>query len=79
MEIDYDLIRLTMASLHVAICLGSRDYSLNHRDAWIYGIVVGWDETLPEVAEKHGWSKETQDRLASMHLVYKQIKDGKSE
>lgn len=78
-EPNYDPVSLTLESLHDTICLGSRDYSLNHRDAWIYGIVVGWDEALPEVAEKHRWSTETISRLESMHKIYKRLKDNKSE
>jgi hypothetical protein len=50
-----------------AICLDSRDYSLHHRDAWIYGILVGWDEDQAKMAQKH-WSISKSDaRLTRYH------------
>lgn len=52
----FDSIRSTMTG-------HSRDWSLNHRDAWLYGIIVGWDdengaydpEVLRELKESFGW------------------------
>lgn len=41
-------------SLHDTIVYDSKDYSLNRRDMWIYGIVVGWfdDEETKEGVRK---------------------------
>ena len=52
----FDSIRSTMTG-------HSRDWGANHRDAWLYGIVVGWDDengnynpdVLSELKESFGW------------------------
>lgn len=42
-----------------AIVFDSRDWVENKRDAWIYGIVVGWDDdSLNELAQKFRWDKD---------------------
>lgn len=42
----------------------SRDWGAWHRDAWLYGILVGWSgEAMRELAERHGWSDEDVARL----------------
>lgn len=74
---NYDTNHLVLQSLHDVIALSSRDYSTNHRDAWVYGIVIGWGDAIDEVANKHGWSPETIERLKNMHIVYERIKSGK--
>jgi hypothetical protein len=58
------------ASVRDAICLGSRDYSLNHRDAWLYGITVGWGDSIDSIANKHGWSADTVSRRKRLHAAY---------
>lgn len=41
-----------------------RDWSLDHRDAWLWGVVIGWDDaSLAELATTHGWSEKTVDKL----------------
>ena len=50
-------------SAKAAMTFSARDWSLNHRDAWLYGIVVGWDDALDEVANNHKWNDETVERL----------------
>ena len=78
----YDEIMEVLQSLHGAIVFDSKDYSLNSRAAWIYGIVVGWgadeideDDALPEVAEKHGWSDGDVRRLTRLHRAVKRYKE----
>ncbi len=39
------------------------DQSLDHRDAWRYGVIVGWDESLASIAKQHGWSPDDVERL----------------
>lgn len=59
-------------SLHQTMVASPHDHSINHRDAWIYGIVVGWDEeeggtgAIMEVADRHGWSLATVARLRDL-------------
>ena len=58
-------------SVNVCILLHPRDWSLNPRDAWLWGIVVGWkDAAMQEVSEKHGWPEETVDRLKRLRADY---------
>lgn len=49
----------------------SRDQSLDRRDAWLYGIVVGWDAaSLAELAPKHGWTLQDVERLQLLHQAF---------
>lgn len=56
-------VAAALASLHTAMATNVRDWSINRLDAWLYGALIGWDESLPEVAARHGWSGEDVDRL----------------
>jgi len=49
----------------VAFC--SRDWSQNKRDAWIYGIVCGWEDAIEDVAQDHNWTPEAVKRLEMLH------------
>jgi hypothetical protein len=57
----------------------SRDWSLDKRDAWLWGIVLGWtnepgepvdEDPMADVARKHGWSSETVTRLRDLHQKF---------
>jgi hypothetical protein len=50
-------------SLQNAIAFSSRDWSLDKRDAWIYGIIMGWDDSIESVAKLHNWSVDDVERL----------------
>lgn len=54
-------------SLRIVIATHVRDWSADKRDAWIYGIVVGWKDAIHEVAKKHGWSPLDIHRLSHLH------------
>lgn len=59
-------------SLHAALTTHSRDWSKNDRDAWVWGIIVGWgNDSLEEIAAMHQWSDEDVARLLSQrqHFV----------
>ncbi len=58
-------------SVHSAMTGTSRDQSMSRYDAWIYGIVVGWREALPEVAARHGWEPELVDRLKRLREAFR--------
>lgn len=60
-------IREAISSLERTIAFDPRDWSVNKRDAWIYGVVVGWGDAMAEIAAKHDWSQEDQDRLRHLH------------
>lgn len=61
-------------SIHNAIVFGSRDWGVYDRDAWIYGIVAGWDEddgsageATREICRRHKIKPEDLERMRSMH------------
>ena len=58
------------ASIADAMNFSLRDWGLNHRDAWIYGIAVGWGDAINCVADRHGWTDETVARLQRLHIAY---------
>lgn len=58
-----------------AMNFSSRDWSLNHRDAWIYGIAVGWGDSINCVADRHRWSDDTVARLQRLHTDYNKAKE----
>jgi hypothetical protein len=56
-----------LESAAAAMAASPRDWSLDNRDAWAYGIIVGWSEdALAEVAAKHRWSEAEVERLRSL-------------
>jgi len=50
-------------SIRSTIAFDARDWSVDRRDAWLYAILVGWDDALDEVADKHGWDADSRTRL----------------
>lgn len=58
-------------SLHNTLVFHPQDASLYRRDAWLYGVCVGWGHSLSEVATRHGWGPGTQRRLSRLHEVFK--------
>lgn len=69
-----------LESIATAIAFSPRDWSSHHRDAWIYGIVLGWDkEDLEELKNKHKWRDETVARLKFLHDKYKILKNKNEE
>lgn len=56
--------------LHALCVFSARDWAARRDDAWLYGIIVGWGDALPEVAERHAWDAETAARLRRLHIAY---------
>ena len=59
-------LRDRLKSIANTIAFDSLDWSLDSRHAWIYGVAVGWNECLPEMAAKHGWSSEDAALLSAL-------------
>lgn len=57
-------------SIKTTMVTDPRDWGLYKRDAWIYGIVIGWKDALPEIAEKFKWKKEDVLRLQKYHAEF---------
>lgn len=74
-------------SLHDTVVFDSKDWGKYEKDAWLYGIIVGWGEEdeeresiFKEFSERLGWSRETWDRLQLLHkefLKYKEVSERK--
>ena len=62
-------------SLEAAMAFTPHDWTQHHRLAWIWGIVLGWDDAMPEMASKHRWDAETVARLERLHAEFKAIGD----
>lgn len=55
-------------SLKACLLYSSRDWDMNKRDAWLYGVIVGWEDSkLGELAKKFGWREEDVTRLKGFH------------
>lgn len=68
-------------SLHCAIVFSPMDWGIDKRSAWIYGIVVGWEdeggndaEIMVELARRFHWSIETIERLRRLRAAFKKAK-----
>ena len=65
-----------LESAHTVLVHDARDWSLSSRDAWLYGLLVGWDdECLAEMLARHPqWKLEGIERLkrlrASIAAIY---------
>jgi hypothetical protein len=51
-------------SLGNCMSFHSRDWGQDKRDAWMWGIICGWDErSMQECRSRFGWSDEDVARL----------------
>lgn len=67
-------------SIQDVLAFDSRDWGEDRGDAWLYGIVFGWDAdpddpedegAMDSVAAKHGWDEATVARLRLLHERFK--------
>ena len=76
-----------LRSLIDTIAFSSADWGAARDLAWIYGIVLGWDndegdddpetaDAMSEIAAKFGWSDEQVARLRRLHLRFVDIAEG---
>lgn len=70
-----------LCSLGAAVTFHPADWAQHSRDAWIYGIVNGWDDpdrqpdepdTMAELQERHGWSDDDVRRLRRYHRAFRE-------
>ena len=62
-------------SLYDLLVFSARDWSADATDAWIYGIIVGWnDASLKLLREKFAWGEIETDRLKAMHREFLGLK-----
>lgn len=63
-------------SLKNTVPFSCRDYGVEKRDAWVYGIICGWtDECFEEFNAKFGWDKDTWDRLKRLHNRFEELEE----
>ncbi len=62
-------------SLRSAIAFDPRDWSVDSTDAWIYGVIVGWDDAISVLASQHRWTAETVERLRILHSQFTELRD----
>jgi hypothetical protein len=54
-----------------------RDWSRDSHDAWLYGILVGYEGALELVAEKHKWKDEDVARLRTFRAAIARVEGPK--
>lgn len=77
-------------ALRRIIATSSNDWSLHPGDAWLYGIVIGWDtdpddvildpgedpeSAMQEVAARHGWCEDAVARLRLLHAKFNKLEE----
>jgi hypothetical protein len=64
-------IKDAIESISDTIIFDCKDHAENRRDAWLYGIIIGWnDEAMDVVSEKFQFNK---NRLKKLHNSFKSI------
>lgn len=58
-----DVMRDALDSVRATMTTDPREWAAQKRDAWAYGVLVGWGGALPIVAAQHGWPAADVDRL----------------
>lgn len=62
-------------SIENCIAFDAMDWSTNGNHAWLYGIVMGWDDdSLKSLQSQHHWSDEAVERLKRLNEKYKELK-----
>ena len=54
------------------ISFDPRDWSCDKTDAWLHGIVSGWEDA-DEVGSRHEWSPKSQTRLRRLNKRYRRL------
>lgn len=62
-----------IANLRSTLIHMPREMAAVAEDAWLYGIIVGWDEALDSVAQNHGWNEETVARLLDLRNQFSRL------
>jgi hypothetical protein len=58
-----------LTSAYRIVTADPRDWTANRHDAFLYGLLRGWDDPASEaaVADKHGWDDQFLERLRRLH------------
>lgn len=73
-----DRSKCPLASLESVISFSAKDWSIERSDAWVYGVVLGWDDdSLKELSLKFRWNNEDVTRLKMLHRNFKGLLEDK--
>ena len=65
-----------LESLVDCVAFDCRDWAEGKRDAWIYGIVCGWDDgSFRELKDKFGWDDAAVGRLKRLHYRFNALRE----
>lgn len=65
-----------LSNLKSTVLYHVNGFDSNFRDAWILGIVVGYDwkdDSFKEVCDRWKWTKEDADLLKKLHEQYEEL------
>lgn len=60
-------LREALTTMRRVIACDPRDWAVVPRDAWLFGVVCGWDEASDEIAERH--PDIDMERMARFHTA----------
>lgn len=68
------IVRDPKESIACCLVFSPRDHGADHRDAWLYGVVIGWPpEALSELAVRHGWDTYQLARLQQLRAAFEAL------
>lgn len=75
---DAEAIRGSLDALNRAFVTNARDWGANRTEAWLWGIVVGWDNdgddgSIAELAARFGWNRAAVAQLRAERAGFAQI------
>jgi hypothetical protein len=62
-----------LKALHDTLAFSVDDWGSTRAMAWVWGIVCGWDEALPELADRFGWSDGAVAKLQFLHARFVEL------
>jgi hypothetical protein len=71
-----------IGALKNTIAFSADDWSVSRAMAWVYGIVLGWDNDDPddpdegamgEIAARFGWTLDQVARLRKLHVRFEEL------
>lgn len=69
------MIRSALDSARTVMALHPRDWAAESRDAWLWGLLVGWDESMTDVQQKHKWSDADVAGLRSLRSAVRVLQE----
>ncbi len=67
-------LEVAVLSARNTMAYSSRDWGQSSSDAWLWGILVGWDrEAMASLAEKFGWDHDKVERLGLLRAAVRKV------